>query len=94
MEIKSDMKYIIYTIIAMDENLEELEGKFIYATELIIFRENKYKYRMVHRSDAARLNHKYFLLDKIGSDNKVLKRGTVVLIPDEYLEAIEIPDGM
>jgi hypothetical protein len=93
MEIKADMKYIIYTIIAMDENLSELKGKFIHATESLIVRGED-KYRMVHKDDTNRLNHKYFLLDKISGDNEVLKVGTVVLIPDEYLEAMEIPNGM
>ena len=93
MEIKSDMKYLIYTIIDMDENLSELIGKFIHATDHLIVKGND-KYRMIHNDDAARLNERYFLLDKIGGDNTLLKLGTVVLIPEEYLEAIEIPDGM
>ena len=68
MEIKADMKYIIYTIIAMDENLSELKGKFIHATESLIVRGED-NYRMVHKDDTNRLNHRYFLLDKIGGDN-------------------------
>ena len=93
MEIKLDMKYIICTIIEMDENLSELIGKFVHVTEQLILKRND-KYRMIHKDDTARLNEKYFLLAKIGGDNTLVKVGTVVLIPEEYLEVVEIPNGM
>ena len=85
--------YKLFVIDKADKGMDSIVGQFIRASDQIITKREKYRYRLVKSNDRNRLFNNFGINELItNKPGYFIYHGSWLLIPERYLSQQVIPD--